>query len=589
MTLLISLFAPLISSLSLLALRGRLPRPVAGWIATLSVFLGFGCALFGLLTLPGTTIIPLMHWFEIGGIRADFSLYLDPLSLWMSTMVTGVGALIHLYSIGYMSEDARFTSFFAYLNLFIFFMLALVLSDSYLGMFIGWEGVGLCSYLLIGFWYQTPAYNQAAQKAFVMNRIGDLGFLVAVMTMMWVWGTSSFLGVLGHLDGVALPLLLLIGLGLVVGVTGKSAQIPLFTWLPDAMAGPTPVSALIHAATMVTAGVYLIARSTALFSLLPGVQALILWIGVATAVVGAFIALTQRDIKKILAYSTMSQLGFMVAALGLGATHAALFHMSTHAFFKALLFLGAGNVIHALSGEQDVFKMGGLRKSLPYTFWIFVVGTLAISGCPPFSGFYSKDAILLAAHAGNTLAFTLLGITSLLTAFYMFRLFFLVFFRSSNPDHHPHEGHWTMQVPLGVLAILSAVAGVAYGHHGPESAYASTLLTLTGLGLGGAIGLAYWLYGRDAAPNFKLWGVTTLSSRKLFVDELYDSVMVRPYLWMCRLFSQGVESGLALAYDGMAGVTTLLAVPVQTLQNGNLSVYFFILIVGVVVILGWVR
>ena len=380
---------PLAGFLTLGLFKAYLPKPVGGWLASLAVCGSFVLTCF--LLLQNTTFsIPLLSWFHTGAMSGSLSFWVDPLSLWMCLMITGVGTLIHIYSIGYMKDDERFNSFFSYLNLFVFFMLILVLADSYICMFAGWEGVGLCSYLLIGFWYENQSYNNAAKKAFIMNRVGDLGFLLAILVLLSHLGSTQFGVVFAQVPFMSPEIITTVSLFLLIGAIGKSAQLPLYTWLPDAMAGPTPVSALIHAATMVTAGIYMIARSHLLFMLSPTTSTLVIGIGLGTALLGALIALAQRDIKKILAYSTMSQLGFMMATLGFGAYTTALFHMTTHAFFKALLFLAAGNVIHSLHGEQNIFKMGGLKKVLPFTFTVFLVGTLAIIGCPPFSGFFSK-------------------------------------------------------------------------------------------------------------------------------------------------------------------------------------------------------
>lgn len=460
------LILPLVGFFILFGCRHLLPKSWSGWVATLLMGLSFSAAVQTFLQLRQTGIftVPLFHWFDIGNISFQQALLVDPLSILMTLIITGVGFLIHLYSIGYMSHDEEPGRFFSYLNLFVFFMLVLVLSDSYLGMFVGWEGVGLCSYLLIGFWHRTPAYNQAAKKAFIMNRIGDLGFILGLFGILATFGSCTFSAVFSQAWALpsGFPMLTFITLCLFVGAMGKSAQIPLYTWLPDAMAGPTPVSALIHAATMVTAGIYMMARSHVLYSLSPFTLAFVIGIGATTALVGGVIALAQRDIKKVLAYSTVSQLGFMFVALGLGSYTVALFHMTTHAFFKALLFLGAGSVIHALDGEQNLSKMGGLLKSLPVTALTFLVGVLAIMGMPPFSGFFSKDAILIAAAERSWLLFGFMTLLSILTALYMMRLFYLAFMGSSrvDPRVHPHESPWTMTLPLILLALLSLGGGL---------------------------------------------------------------------------------------------------------------------------------
>ncbi len=444
-----------------------LSKQLTGWIATGFVLASFICSalLFTKLNNSDYLNIDLFNWISFGHFHISFGFLIDPLTIVMLLVVTGVGFLIHLYSIGYMHSDEAFTRFFTYLNLFIFFMLLLVMGNNYLVMFIGWEGVGLCSYLLIGFWFKNDAFNDAAKKAFIMNRIGDLGFLLGMFFMLFHFGTLDFNGVAQKASLLSPNSTLLIGITLLlfIGATGKSAQIPLYTWLPDAMAGPTPVSALIHAATMVTAGIYMIARSHILYSMAPFTSQIILVIGAATAIFAAIIGLKQNDIKKVLAYSTVSQLGYMFCALGVGAYKAAIFHLVTHAFFKALLFLGSGSVIHAMSGEQDIRKMGGLKKALPITHLTFLIGTLAIAGCPPLSGFFSKDEILASVYVHSSVFFIVLAFTSVLTAIYMFRLYFLTFrgsFRGTEEQkHHLHESPFSMTIPLIVLALLAAIGG----------------------------------------------------------------------------------------------------------------------------------
>jgi len=418
-----------------------------------------------------TAVVNLFDFISVGKLSIPFSFQVDQLSSIFLLIITGVGFLIHVYSAAYMHEEEgqHYARYFAYLNLFVFSMLLLVLGSNYVIMFIGWEGVGLCSYLLIGYWFKNTEYTNAAKKAFVMNRIGDLGFLLAIFWLVNKFGTVTYSGVFEQvaagaktLDGSAA--IVGITLLLFVGATGKSAQIPLYTWLPDAMAGPTPVSALIHAATMVTAGIYMIARSNILYTLAPFTQAIVAVIGLATAIFAATIALKQNDIKKVLAYSTVSQLGYMFLGLGVGAYTGAVFHVMTHAFFKALLFLGAGSVIHAMHHEQDIRKMGGLRKYLPITHITFLLGCIAIAGIPPFSGFFSKDEILAAAYGANKVYWVVGVITAGMTAFYMFRLYattFLGQFRGGEQlhGHHPHESPAAMTIPLIVLAILSVIGG----------------------------------------------------------------------------------------------------------------------------------
>ncbi|HSZ72794.1 MAG TPA: NADH-quinone oxidoreductase subunit L, partial [Cytophagaceae bacterium] len=407
-------------------------------------------------------------WISAGNINISFSFLVDSLSLMMMMIITGIGFLIHLYSSSYMHGDEGFTRYFSYLNLFIVSMLLLVMGSNYVVMFAGWEGVGLCSYLLIGFWFKNDPYNDAAKKAFIMNRIGDLGFLMGLALIYKTFKTFDYAEIFSAAPNLFNPgmesmVIVAITLLLFIGATGKSAQIPLYTWLPDAMAGPTPVSALIHAATMVTAGIYMIIRSNVLYSMAPTTLAVITGIGIATAIFAATIGLVQNDIKKVLAYSTVSQLGYMFFALGLGAYNTAFFHVMTHAFFKALMFLGAGSVIHAMSGEQDIRFMGGLRKKLPITFITFMIGTLAISGIPPFAGFFSKDEILAAAYEHSPVLWALGILGAMFTTFYMFRLVFLTFFGefrgTSDQAHHLHESPWAMTVPLMLLAFLSTFGG----------------------------------------------------------------------------------------------------------------------------------
>lgn len=449
--------------------RNILPKSVVGFIGSLTILLSFGLSLGVFLELNASEVksvtIPLFDWISAGSLLVPFSFLVDPLSTLILLIVTGIGFLIHVYSTGYMHHDAGFNKFFSYLNLFIFFMLLLVLGSNYVIMFIGWEGVGLCSYLLIGFWFTNVSYASAAKKAFVMNRIGDLGFLIAIFLLFTTFGSVEFSQIFPQAAKMAAGdnMLILITALLFVGAIGKSAQIPLFTWLPDAMAGPTPVSALIHAATMVTAGIYMIARSNILFTLAPQTLDVVSFIGIATAILAALIALTQTDIKKVLAYSTVSQLGYMFLGLGVGAYTGAFFHVITHAFFKALLFLGAGSVIHAMSDEQDMRKMGSLKSKLPVTFLTMMIGTIAIAGLPPFSGFFSKDEILAHAYEHNKALWVIGVIGAMFTAFYMFRMMFLTFygnFRGTTEQHHHlHESPKSMTIPLIILAVLSALGG----------------------------------------------------------------------------------------------------------------------------------
>ncbi len=472
---------PLAGVLVLMAGGRRLGEPRAGWLATAMMGGSFIATLLVFIGLVGhegderETVFTLFEWVPAGKLAVDIGFLADPLSITMALFVTGVGALIHLYSIGYMHGDADFSRFFIYLNLFAFSMLMLVLGDNLLLTFLGWEGVGACSYLLISFWFTDEANASAGKKAFVTNRVGDWGFLVAMFLAFLTFGSLQYGEIFFEVEshGVAAGTASAIVVLLLVGAAGKSAQFPLHIWLPDAMAGPTPVSALIHAATMVTAGVYLLTRMNPIIAEAHGwVPDLIMWVGLGTALMAATIAVAQNDIKRVLAYSTVSQLGFMFVAVGSGAYVAAIFHMVTHAFFKALLFLGAGSVIHGMDGDQDIRRYGGLARLLPITSMTFVAGWLAIAGVPPFSGFWSKDEILAYAYGENKVLWVLLLATAILTAFYMTRLVLMTFFgpprwanteadsTEEQPHRHPHESPWTMTVPLVLLAGLAVVAGV---------------------------------------------------------------------------------------------------------------------------------
>ena len=463
---------PLAGVVILLVLGRKLGEPWAGWLATLMMFGSFGAGLATFIGLMGENehhrqiVFHLFDWIEVGSLKVGADLLVDPLSMTMVLFVTGVGALIHLYSISYMHGDAGFWRFFTYLNLFAFSMLVLVLGDNLLMTFLGWEGVGACSYWLISFWFTEEQNAVAGKKAFVTNRIGDWGFMVAMFFTFTALGTLTFSGENGILEGaggLATTTATAVAVLLFVGACGKSAQLPLYVWLPDAMAGPTPVSALIHAATMVTSGVYLMTRVNPIIAQAADwVPDVIAWVGAATAIFAATIAVSQRDIKKVLAYSTISQLGYMFLAVGSGAYVAAIFHMVTHAFFKALLFLGSGSVIHGMHDEQDMRRMGALRKLMPITASTFIVGWLAIAGVPPFAGFWSKDEILLYAWNNSPALWAVGIVTALLTAFYMSRQVFMVFFGEKNFDSehvHPHESPWTMYVPLIVLSLCAIGAG----------------------------------------------------------------------------------------------------------------------------------
>ncbi len=603
----------------------KLSKNIAGIIGCGSVLISFLIvATLFIQSLSGNfdaEKIALYNWIVAGNISIDFSFWIDHLTLIMLMIVTGVGFLIHVYSVGYMHSDEGFGKFFAYMNLFIFFMLLLVMGGNYVMMFIGWEGVGLCSFLLIGFWWKNRDYSAAANKAFIMNRIGDLGFLLGVFLMFITFGSSDFDKVFSSSstfisnDKVIVAITLL----LFIGAIGKSAQIPLYTWLPDAMAGPTPVSALIHAATMVTAGVYMVARSNVLYSLAPISLEIITIVGCATALLAAMIAVTQRDIKKVLAYSTVSQLGYMFVAEGASAYDTGIFHLMTHAFFKALLFLGAGSVIHAMSGEQDMRKMGGLRKFLPATFWTMGIATFAISGFPPLSGSISKDEILVQDYGYSRVEFWVLAVTSVLTAIYMFRLLFMTFYGEFRGTHHQkehlHESPKVMTIPLMILAVLSAVGGFVglpdiVGHHdwikgylapvfeenprlighyeAPMLEWFIILMSIAVIAV--VIRLTYRKYAeRKVASEINveelpLW--YRLSYHKFYVDELYDRVIVKPVEWLGDFFSEKMEKNVIDgAVNGLGATTIWLSTQLRRLQTGNIGFYVLAMVVGIVLML----
>jgi NADH-quinone oxidoreductase subunit L len=560
----------------------------------------------------------LFDWISSGTFHAPFSFLVDPLSSLFLLIITGVGLLIHIYSTGYMHEDDGFRRFFSYLNLFVFFMLLLVLGDNYIIMFVGWEGVGLCSYLLIGFWFKNKAYNNAAKKAFIMNRIGDLGFLIGIVLIFKTFGSVTFKDVFAQAPGLGYnnPVLIAVTLLLFIGAMGKSAQIPLYTWLPDAMAGPTPVSALIHAATMVTAGIYMVARSNVLYSLSPISMEVVAGIGLFTALFAATIGIFQNDIKKVLAYSTVSQLGYMFLGLGVGAYTGAVFHVATHAFFKALLFLGSGSVIHAMSGEQDIRKMGGLKKFLPITHITFLIGTIAISGLPPLAGFFSKDEIL--AHAyGHNAFFWILGLVgSLMTCFYMFRLYFLTFhgkFRgTTEQEHHLHESPPSMTIPLVVLAGLSVVGGfmnvpdalmkdshwlsrflspvLGTSFTNLSESTELTLMIVSVVMLIVVIGAAHILYiGKNSVPaeeGAEISPVQKVVYNKYYVDEIYDRLITKPVDVISGLFNRFVETEFIDGIvNGVGTVVNKASSGLRYMQTGNVGFYLFVMVLSIVLML----
>jgi NADH-quinone oxidoreductase subunit L len=537
-------------------------------------------------------------WIQSGILNVGCDFAVDQLTIIMLLVVTGIGSLIHIYSIGYMAHEGGYYRFFAYLNLFMFFMLVLVLGGNYLVLFVGWEGVGLCSYLLIGFYFDKQFATNAGNKAFIVNRIGDFGFSLAMFLMVKNFGSLDFSSVFKQAPGASEPVLTAIGLLLLLGACGKSAQIPLYVWLPDAMAGPTPVSALIHAATMVTAGVYMTARSWVIYTHTPVAMNWIAIIGIATAFFAATIGLAQNDIKKVFAYSTVSQLGYMFVGVGCGAFSAGIYHLMTHAFFKALLFLGAGSVIHALSGEQDMRNMGGLRKKIPWTYMTMMCAAVAIAGVPPFSGFFSKDAILLAAHHHAPWMYWLGTVTAGLTAFYVFRAMFLTFFGEYRGQEHPHESPPVMLIPLVVLAVLSLAGGWLFPipeilksfFPAVEEAEDFTLVAISVVA--GLIGIAMaWLMyvakPRTAPSLARDRWLYALIYNKYFVDEIYNALVVKPLVAGSRvLLWRGIDAGLIDGFvNGIGERARGIGRVLRLLQSGNIRSYATWVVFGSVVLI----
>jgi NADH-quinone oxidoreductase subunit L len=565
--------------------------------------------LFMQVNAGNTQTVKLFDFIKVGDLSIPFSFQVDQLSAIFLLIITGVGFLIHLYSTAYMHEESgdHFARYFAYLNLFVFSMLLLVLGSNYVILFIGWEGVGLCSYLLIGYWFKNIDYTNAAKKAFIMNRIGDLGFLLAIFWMINQFGTVTFNEVFAKAPGSSENVIMGITLLLFIGATGKSAQIPLYTWLPDAMAGPTPVSALIHAATMVTAGIYMIARSNLLYSLSHVSMDIVAWIGAATAILAASIALKQNDIKKVLAYSTVSQLGYMFVALGMGAYTAAVFHVMTHAFFKALLFLGSGSVIHAMGGEQDIRKMGGLSKKLKITHTSFLLGTLAIAGFPFFSGFFSKDAILLSAWEHNKIIYGIMLFGAALTGFYMFRLLILTFygqFRGTEEQkHHLHESPAAMTLPLIVLAVLSVIGGfiempavfkeggnkltqflapvilVGGGHAVSHPEELMLMLAATAVVLI-AVLFAFSKYRKYKETEPGSFG--KILENKWYVDELYETIIVKPLRWLGKKVVAFIESDVIdWIVNGVGKAVQAGSRQLRLVQSGQVGNYVLLMVISI--------
>ena len=615
---------PLLGAAINICFNMRLSRRFAGFLACATVGLSFLVSLqiFFLLSPAAVFHDTIFTWIDVEPFQASLSLQADALTAVMLLVITGIGFLIHVYSLGYMDHDEGMVRYFAYLNLFVFFMSLLVLADNLLLLFVGWEGVGLCSYLLIGFWHQDHTNTIAGNKAFIVNRIGDFGFLLGLLLLFWEMSrhgapSLSFSDLRQGAHLLRPETVTLVTLLLFAGATGKSAQIPLFVWLPDAMQGPTPVSALIHAATMVTAGVYMTARLNFLFAMAPTTLAVIATVGALTAFFAATIAVAQNDIKRVLAYSTVSQLGTMFLAVGVGAFSAAVFHLFTHAFFKACLFLGSGSVIHALGGEQDMRKMGGLRRYLPATYWTYLIATLAISGAPLTAGFFSKDRILWETYSsplGSIQLWALAWITAGLTAFYMFRQLLMVFHGASRVAEpvksHIHESPRVMTAPLIVLALGSIFAGwlatpefmwggvwdhwlqpVFGAQKTAEHAAGVDEMFLTELTLGiAALGIvvAFVLYGRSRKSAEGSGGIYQLLADKYYVDELYDRLFVRPFtacaLWLARSFDPGFIDGIV---NGVADSVRATSLSWRRLQSGNVQHYLFAFLAGALLIFAY--
>jgi len=628
---------PLLGSATNGLLGSKWPEKTINWVALGSTGLSFACALEAVREFfaSGQAFFhkEFFTWITAGNFRAPYDLQMDQLTVVMVLVVTGVGWLIHIYATGYMAHEGGYYRFFSYMNLFMFFMLTLILAANYVVLFVGWEGVGLCSYLLIGFYFLKKSASDAGKKAFIVTRIGDYGFMLGMFLLFRAFGTLDFSQIFakaeswpvetgGHLGSLTFACLLLF-----MGAVGKSAQLPLYVWLPDAMEGPTPVSALIHAATMVTAGVYVVARSHVLFMHAPVAMLVVAIIGCATAFFAATIGLAQTDIKKVLAYSTISQLGYMFLACGVGAFTAGIFHLMTHAFFKALLFLAAGSVIHAIGGEQDMNKMGGLGKKIQWTFLTMLTATLAISGFPPFAGFFSKDAILfyaLQSESGGRILYGFGLFTALLTAFYMFRLIFLTFSGKPRFDEHKvhvHESPWNMRGPLVVLAVLSVIGGwfalpaffngpdyfanfmgPLFGAHpaaeaaGEAAAHQLELIlafvavTTATVGFLVACWTYYWKPGKadELAKSMKPAYTTLLN--KYYVDELYAAVVVRPLVWLSTnlLWKAADVGGIDGAVNGIAHGTSAIGDGVRHTQSGNTRSYAVWVVVGAIVIIAMI-
>ncbi len=602
-------------------LGGRLGRTFVSVVGCGLPILAFLATVKAVMSLqsagPDAALVEVAYrWASFGDQGFDVAFYFDRLTAVMTLIITGVGSLIHVYSTGYMKDDPSYARYFAYLNLFLFFMLTLVLGRSLLVCFVGWEGVGLASYLLIGFWFEDPAKAAAGKKAFITNRVGDAGFLLGLFLLYWALGTVNMDEINAAFAAPIAPAVSasLVGVLLFIGATGKSAQIPLHVWLPDAMAGPTPVSALIHAATMVTAGVYLVARLHGIYEHAPEASQIVAVIGVLTAFFAATIALVQTDIKKVLAYSTVSQLGLMFLALGVGAYGAAVFHVYTHAFFKACLFLGAGSVIHALGGEQDIRKMGGLWRKIPLTFGTFAVATAAIAGIPPLAGFFSKDEILWFAlasqHGGSAILWALASAASLMTSFYMFRLLWLTFLTPSrmshDTEHHVHESPFSMTGVLIVLAVLSAIGGFfelphflepllpipavieSLEHY--EHTFVIVAIAVALLGLAAATFMYRRGLARGEALAARFPRLHRILGGKYYIDELYEAVLGRPLHWISDRVFLGLGDRLLIdgSLHGLAALTRRASGRLSRVETGQLQWYVAMAVIGMVGCLVWV-
>lgn len=611
---LLLLLSPFVGFLFNVFLGKKAGKSVSGTLGTIAIVISFLLSVYFFIQVnqTGTPIrVSLFDWIQVSNFKLDFGILLDQLSLLWLLFVTGIGSLIHMYSISYMHDDENMHKFFAYLNLFVFFMITLVVGSNLLVMFIGWEGVGLCSYLLIGFWHKNQEYNNAAKKAFIMNRIGDLGFLIGIFILAYVFNSLDYTVLqTSTLGDTPDRLVSIAAFCLFIGACGKSAQLPLYTWLPDAMAGPTPVSALIHAATMVTAGIFMVTRLNFIFELTPFVQEIIAIVGATTALVAASIGLLQNDIKKVLAYSTVSQLGLMFLALGMGAYTVAVFHVITHAFFKACLFLGSGSVIHALHGEQDMRKMGGLRKAMPITFATMLISTLAIAGIFPFAGFWSKDEILMVAFEHNKALWIVGSIASVMTAFYMFRLMYLTFFKdfrgTEEQKHHLHESPSLITLPLVILAALATVGGLINlpGSHWLDHFLEPILATehiihplggqeymLMGIALVGAIIGIVWAYskyikeGYVPKEDYEITGFSKTIYNKYYVDEIYTFLIVKPLNGLANFFRTTLEPALGKVVFSFGSAANGIANQGKRFHSGSIGVYLFAFVLGVCAII----